>query len=119
MRRIVYLAAGFLSLGLGAVGMFLPLLPTVPFVILAAFCFARSSPALEARLMDHAHFGPHIRRWRERGAISRRGKKAALTAFAFSALLALLLAPFPWFLIPIVAALIGGSWIWTRPEDDG
>lgn len=119
MRRTIYLICGFLALGLGAIGVFLPLLPTVPFMILAAFCFARSSPALEARLLNHRHFGPHIRRWRERGAISRRGKKAALVAFAFSALLALLLSPFPWSLVPLLAALIGGSWIWTRPEGDG
>ena len=117
MRRHFYLVCGFLSLGLGAIGAFLPLLPTVPFMILAAFCFARSSPALEARLLEHRHFGPHIRRWREKGAISRRGKKAALAAFAFSVVLALLFSPFPWFLIPVAAALVGGSWIWTRPEE--
>ena len=116
MRQALYLAGGFLSLGLGGLGIFLPLLPTVPFMILAAFCFARSSPALEARLLDHRHFGPHIRRWRDKGAISRRGKQAALAAFAFSAVLALFLAPFPWLLIPVAAALIGGTWIWSRPE---
>jgi uncharacterized protein len=117
MRRTLYLTGGFVALALGAVGIFLPLLPTAPFMILAAFFFARSNPALEARLLDHRHFGPHIRRWRERRAISRRGKRAALAAFAFSALLALFLAPFPWLLIPLAAAVIGGTWIWTRPED--
>ncbi len=116
MRRMLYLVAGFISLALGALGIALPLLPTVPFMILAAFCFARSSPALEARLLDHRHFGPHIRRWRDKGAISRRGKQAGLTAFAFSAALAPFLVPFPWFLIPVAAALIGGTWIWSRPE---
>lgn len=75
MLRHFYLICGFSSLGLGAIGAFLPLLPTVPFMILAAFCFARSSPALEARLLEHRHFGPHIRRWREKGAISRRGRR--------------------------------------------
>lgn len=114
--RHVYLLGGFFSLGLGAIGAFLPLLPTVPFMILAAFCFARSSPALEAKLLEHRHFGPHIRNWREKGAISRRGKKTALAAFAFSVGLALLFSPFPWFLIPVAAALISGTWIWTRPE---
>jgi len=116
MRRVFYLCCGFLSLGLGAVGAFLPLLPTVPFVILAAFCFARSSPTLEARLLEHRLFGPHIRAWREKGAISRKGKNAALAAFAFSVVLALLFSPFPWFLVPVLAAMIGGTWIWTRPE---
>lgn len=116
MRRTLYLAGGFAALALGAIGMVVPLLPTVPFAILAAFCFARSSPVLEAHLLDHRHFGPHIRRWRERGAISRRGKKAALAAFIFSTLLALFFSPFPWFLIPLLAAAIGGTWIWTRPE---
>ena len=117
MRRTLYLAGGFLSLGLGGIGILLPLLPTVPFMILAAFCFARSSPVLEQRLLDHRYFGPHIRRWRAHGAISRRGKKAALAAFAFSALLALWLSPLPWSLVPLTAAAIGGSWIWTRPEE--
>ncbi len=117
--RLVYLAGGYGALGLGALGIVLPLLPTVPFVILAAFCFARSNPALAARLIDHRHFGPHIRRWRQKGVISRRGKKAALAAFAFSALLAMFLSRLPWSLIALAAAVIGGTWIWTRPEDEG
>lgn len=116
IRRRLYLVAGWLALALGAIGAVLPLLPTVPFMILAAFCFARSNPRLEAKLLDHRLFGPHIRRWRDHGAISRRGKKAALAAFAFSIFLALMLSPWPWFLAPVAAALIGGGWIWTRPE---
>ncbi|AQR74572.1 YbaN family protein [Sphingomonas sp. LM7] len=116
MRRTLYLIAGFASLVLAAFGVVLPLLPTVPFVILAAFCFARSSPKLERRLLDHRIFGPHILRWRERGAISRKGKRAALVAFAVSAVVALVLSPLPWSLIPLAAAAIGGTWIWRRPE---
>ena len=69
MKRHFYLVAGWLSLGLGAIGAVLPLLPTVPFVILAAFCFARSSPRLEAWLVGHPVFGPHIAAWRDYGAI--------------------------------------------------
>ena len=116
MRRSLYLIAGFVSLGLAVLGAALPLLPTVPFVILAAFCFARSSPALEARLLEHRHFGPSIRLWRERRAISRRGKRAALAAFAFSIAFALVFVPLPWSLVPVAAAAITGSWIWRRPE---
>ena len=115
MRRLLYLAFGFLCLGLGALGALLPLLPTVPFVLLAAFCFARSSPRLEGWLLGHERFGPHIRAWRERGAISRAGKRAAYAAFGISAAIGLLL-PFPWLLVPLAAAAIGGTWIASRPE---
>lgn len=116
MRRLLYLSLGFLSVALGAAGIVLPLLPTVPFMLLAAFFFARSSPRLEAWIVEHPRFGPHVRAWRERGAISAAGKRAALAAFAFSALLGLVLLPFPWLLAPVAAALAGGSWIATRPE---
>ena len=116
MKQHFYLVAGWLSLGLGAIGAVLPLLPTVPFVILAAFCFARSSPRLEAWLVGHPTFGPHIVAWRDHGAISRKGKVAATLAFAVSIALALAFAPWPWTMVPLVAAAVGGSWIWTRPE---
>lgn len=116
MIRAGYLLAGLVSLALGAIGLLLPILPTVPFVILAAFCFARSSPALEQRLLDHRTFGPHIRTWRSRGAISRKGKTAAAIAFAASAVLGLALLSLPWSLIPLAAALIGGSWVLSRPS---
>jgi uncharacterized membrane protein YbaN (DUF454 family) len=116
MRRLLYLSLGFASVALGAVGIVLPLLPTVPFMLLAAFFFARSSPRLEAWIVGHRRFGPHIRAWRERGAISRAGKRAALATFLFSAVLGLVLLPFPWLLAPVAAALVGGSWIATRPE---
>ena len=116
MIRAGYLLAGLVSLALGAVGLLLPILPTVPFLILAAFCFARSSPALEQRLLDHRTFGPHIRTWRSRGAISRKGKTAAAVTFAASAVLGLTLLALPWSLIPLAAALIGGSWVLSRPS---
>lgn len=116
MRRVFYLIAGFASLAAGGIGIFLPLLPTVPFVILAAFCFARSNADLEHWLLNHQNFGPHIRHWRERGAISRKGKHAALVAFGVSAIVGILFVPFPWGLIPVFAACIGGTWIWRRPE---
>ncbi|WP_417616745.1 YbaN family protein [Parasphingorhabdus sp.] len=118
MKRQFYLAAGLISVALGGIGVLLPLLPTVPFMILAAFCFANSSPRLEAWLVEHHVFGHHIRNWRERRAITRRGKWAATVAFAGSCVVALLFVKLPWNLIPLAAALITGSWIWTRNEPD-
>lgn len=116
MRRKLYLAAGFLCLGLAVIGALLPLMPTTVFVILAAYCFTRSSPAMERRLLEHPEFGPHIMRWRTRGAISRTGKQAASVAFAISIALAFALTAMPWPLFSLAAAVIVGGWIWTRPE---
>ena len=116
MKRHFFLVSGWASLCLGAIGAFLPLLPTVPFVILAAFCFARSSPRLEAWLVTHPQFGHHIVAWREKGAISRKGKVAASVAFAVSIVLAAIFSPWPWVMAPVIAAVVTGSWIWTRPE---
>ena len=116
MRRTAYLLGGWGALLLGGIGLVLPILPTVPFVILAAFCFARSSPALERRLLDHPGMGPHIRAWRERGAISRRGKIAATLAFAASAAAGLLIVDGPARWLPLAAGIVGCTWIWRRPD---
>lgn len=118
MKRQLYLAAGLISVALGAIGVLLPLLPTVPFMILAAFCFANSSPRLEAWLIEHHIFGSHIRNWRDRRAITRRGKWAATIAFAVSCTVALLFMKMPWNLFPVAAALVTGTWLWTRNEPD-
>lgn len=116
MLRSFYLIGGFAAVALGVAGILLPLVPTVPFMILAAFCFARSSPRFEARLLEHPVFGPHIIRWRANGAISRRGKQAALFGFAVSALVGLVFAPMPYALAPLVVGLVGAAWVWRRPE---
>ncbi|HEX8191963.1 MAG TPA: YbaN family protein [Allosphingosinicella sp.] len=111
LRRFLYRSAGLLSLALGAAGVVLPLLPTVPFILLAAFCFARGDERLARRLEEHPAFGPHIAAWRASRAVSRKGKRAAWSAFALSAALGLLLLPLPWSLIPLAAALAGSLWI--------
>jgi len=111
-----WLAAGLLSVGLGIIGAVLPIVPTVPFLLLAAFCFARSNPVWEQRLLDHPTYGPPMRRWRERRAISRRAKLAALTGLTASIALSIALAGWPWFLAPLIICTISGIWIWTRPE---
>lgn len=116
MKRQAYFAAGLASVALGAIGAFLPLLPTVPFLILAAFCFARSSPALEAKLMNHPRYGPHLVAWREKGAVSRRAKWSATAAFAVSIAIGFVTMRWPWSLIPVGVALICGTWLWRRPE---
>ena len=101
---------------MGIIGALLPVMPTTIFLILALACFARSSPRLETWLLTHPHFGHHIVAWREKGAISRKGKIAATIAFAVSIVLAAIFSPWPWVMAPVIAAAVTGSWIWTRPE---
>lgn len=76
--RGIYLVIGLFFVGLGAVGAFLPVLPTTPFMIVAAACFARSSTRLENWLLQHKRFGPLLIEWRQRGAIPPRAKLASL-----------------------------------------
>lgn len=116
MIRLGYLLLGTASLLLGGLGIVLPLLPTVPFVLLAAFLFARGHPGVERWLVDHPRFGPHIHAWRSRRAISRRGKRSAFVALVASAAVGLLLLDFPWSLVPLLACLASGAWIATRPS---
>lgn len=81
-KRGGYLALGFVMLGLGIVGAFLPVMPTTIFLILAAWCFGRSSPAMEAWLLGHPQFGPVLVNWRDRGAIPRKAKIMACSGMA-------------------------------------
>ncbi|HBM12608.1 MAG TPA: DUF454 domain-containing protein [Rhodospirillaceae bacterium] len=74
MPRIVYLIFGCLFVGLGFIGAFLPLLPTVPFLLLALWCFARSSQRFHDWLYHHPRFGPPLRDWDQHGVIPVRAK---------------------------------------------
>ena len=91
-KRLLALC-GLLALGLGAIGIFLPLLPTTPFLLLAAACFFRSSPRLYSWLINHKWFGHYIKQYREHRAISRQAKLVTLVllwgTLAFSSLVAL------------------------------
>ena len=117
MLRILWTVAGGLALLLGLVGIVLPLLPTTPLLLLAAFCFARSSPRLEMWLIEHPRLGPPIRDWRAEGAISARGKGAALVAISATFLLSLVLQ-LPVKVLLIQAATLGAVtlFIVSRPS---
>lgn len=82
--RRAWLALALLFIGLGSVGVVLPLLPTTPFLLLAAMCASRSSPALHAWLYSHPRFGPLLRDWRDHRAIRPRAKITALVVIALS-----------------------------------
>jgi len=115
--RWLYLALALLSLALGIVGAFLPVLPTVPFILLAAWFAARSSPRLLAWLENHPHFGRHIRDWRRGGVVSRKAKWAATTMMAASAVIILLAVRKPLAqALSIGTMVVVAAWLWRRPE---
>lgn len=107
----------YVALALGLVGIVLPGLPTVPFVLLSAFAAARGSARLHARLLADPRFGPMIRDWQSQGAVSRRAKWLATGTMAFAAVLMFLTAPRAWMAgIGTGVMAIVASWLWTRPE---
>lgn len=76
--RWILLISGFISIALAIIGVFLPVLPTVPFLLLASGCFARSSERFYAWLLDHAHLGPMIRPYLQGCGIPRATKLKAI-----------------------------------------
>lgn len=118
MLKPLYLILGFLMLALGIIGAFVPLMPTTIFLILAAWCFTRSSPRLERWLLDHRRFGPTLRAWREDGAISRRAKIMACSGMGLGfALFWIGVQPDAWLLLIVLAALLACAWfVVSRPE---
>jgi uncharacterized protein len=76
--RGAWMAIGFVFVGLGSLGVALPLLPTTPFVLLAAYCFARSSPRFYGWLLRHRIFGKLVRDWRAGRGIAMRAKITAV-----------------------------------------
>lgn len=111
--RILALACVALAL----LGMVLPVLPTVPFLIVAAWAGSRGWPRLETWLLEHPRHGPAIRRWRDHGAVPRRAKWFASTMMLVSGgTLALMSVPV-WLKFAVPAMMLAVAiWLWQRPE---
>jgi uncharacterized membrane protein YbaN (DUF454 family) len=116
--RLLYLGLGWLCVGLGAMGIILPVLPTTPFLLVALWAFSRSSEALAERLRNHATFGALIRGWQDHGAIPVKAK--ALSVVMMTAMLAYagLWSHAPAWAVWLMAATLAGVavYILTRPH---
>lgn len=118
--RGLWLAAGGLALALGLIGIFLPLLPTTPFVLLAAFCFSRGSQRWEDWLLHHPRLGPMVRDWRRHHAVPLRAKQWATVMMLASCSWAWWVIPSAWRVAPALACTVVAVWLWrlpTRPAD--
>ena len=96
MKKWLWLIAGWLSLGLGMLGLLLPLLPTTPFVLLAAWCFARGSKKWHQWLLENPYAGPQLRLWQEERGLAPRVKQRAIVVFVLGFGASLLLLPIEW-----------------------
>lgn len=116
--RLLILAAAWLMVGIGVIGIFLPVLPTTPFIILAAALFARSSPRFEQWLLDHPRFGQPLIDWRREGAISKKAKIASVSLMAASYGIVVFFGPPQlWLKLLIGAILIAcAAFVLTRPS---
>jgi uncharacterized membrane protein YbaN (DUF454 family) len=114
-QRALWLLAGACSLLTGIVGIFLPLLPTTPFVLLAAFCFSRGSLRCETWLLQHPRFGPMVRDWRAHRAVPLRAKQLATVMMALGCAWAWWVMPprFGW--LPALACAAVAAWMWSLP----
>lgn len=109
VARYSLMGCGWVALGLGAAGVFLPILPTAPFVILAAACFLRSSERLHSWIVEHRVFGIHVKDYLAGKGLQRRSKVAALTTLWASVSFSVALFV-PWFFVDaaliVIAALV-------------
>ena len=112
----LYLSLGLAALLAGVAGIFLPLLPTTPFVILAAFFFSKSSPRLHQWLLHHPHMGPYLLEWEKHRVIRLRAKVVATLTVIVSLTypIGFMDIPFHAKVIVCVSVFVVFTYIWTR-----
>jgi len=113
--RALWLGAGALALATGVIGIFLPLLPTTPLVLLAAFCFSRGCARCERWLLAHPRLGPMVRDWRATRAIPLRAKQTAWVMMAIGSVWAAVVLPLAIAWLPAVCCTAVGVWMARLP----
>jgi hypothetical protein len=117
-RRRLWRAAGAALFAVGGLGLFLPLLPTTIFWLLAVVAFLKAGDARAEAILNHPRFGPTIRAYIDHGTVTRKAKIAALTGMTASGVLVALFSSIaPWLVALTMAGLIlAAIYVWTRPE---
>ena len=116
--RYAYLTLGWVCVGLGAIGVVVPGMPTVVFLLVAVWAFARSSERFHRWLLAHPRFGPPVVDWQRHGVIRRRAKVAALLFMTLAVVVLVFVTGFHWAAIAAIVAVICGAalFVATRPE---
>lgn len=118
--RLVFAGLGLLFMALGMLGVFLPVLPTTPFLLLAAACFARSSRRMHRGLLNHPYVGPILDEWHTYRSMPYRAKRAALLliALSFGVSIVFFVPGWPAKLAMGTGGVLLGAWIWRIPSRD-
>ncbi|ATF09897.1 hypothetical protein BTN50_1418 [Candidatus Enterovibrio altilux] len=106
LKRFLLISVGWLCVILGCIGIFLPLLPTTPFLLLASACFVRGSPTIAGWLHQHPTFGPIIYNWKQYRAVDRRIKWRANIFIVLSFFISIYIVPEIWQKIMLTAMVI-------------
>jgi len=114
--RLLWLLAGLLALMIGLIGMVVPLLPTTPFILLAAYCFSHGSQRVERWLLTHPRLGPVVANWREHRAVPLRAKHLAWVMMAASAVVFGFTLPLAWCWVPAAVCAAAAWWLWRLPS---
>ncbi|HEY1069949.1 YbaN family protein [Thermomonas sp.] len=117
MTRHLWALLAWTSLVLGIIGAFLPVMPTVPFILLSAFAASRGSDRLRGWLLAHPKFGRAILDWEQNGTVSRQAKLLAIGMMSVSSVSMAIFAPRWWMAaIGITVMALVAVWLWRRPE---
>jgi uncharacterized membrane protein YbaN (DUF454 family) len=117
MTVALWRAVAISCVALALLGTVLPVLPTVPFLLVAAWAGSRGWPRLETWLLEPPEHGPLIQRWRDHGAVPRRAKWLASTMMVASAAILVLSGAPPWLKIVVPCVMASAAvWLWLRPE---
>lgn len=116
MRKTLYNVAGTVALLLGFLGIFLPVLPTTPFLLLASACYMRGSERMHAWLMNEPHLGPYIRDFQAGRGIPLRAKIMAMVLMWPSLSISAWVVPLPWVGLLLIAIGLGVTiYLWRLP----
>ncbi|MBN1207086.1 MAG: YbaN family protein [Myxococcaceae bacterium] len=112
------MALGFVCVGLGTLGAFLPLLPTTPFMLVALWAFSRSSRRFHHWLYTHPRFGPRLRDWHEHGIVPVKVKVSSISAMLVSLSIMVFIARVKWHVLVAAGALmlVGATYVLSRPS---
>ncbi|MGQ4879540.1 YbaN family protein [Billgrantia sp. LNSP4103-1] len=117
LRRAFYIGLAWISFSLGVVGVFVPLMPTTCFMLLAVWAASRGSPRFALWIREHPRFGPTVLAWEGERAIPRHAKWIAGIMLAFSIVVLLMALSLVWLKLMLTTGLaLLGVWIATRPE---